>query len=229
VSKLLQFFIGIAMLCYLQITYAAGTSSISFFASNNADVIKPQQAYERLLSEAQDQLNTTMVEVMQSNHMEQSKSEDIIGMYQMESGRNVTADNTKMFTTSPYQIISNTKAFELAKELAKALKQESVAVFIPDADASISDTVIHLKSHPYHLDETLKLINETLPHEYSQAFSIHLGNKLGGYENTTISSIEWLGSKIDPKVIHKIFPKEEMLSRHGKTFLVFKNGQKEEI
>ena len=228
-TKLTGILAGIILLGYLHISYAADISSVTFFASNNTDIINPQHAYERLLDEAQDQLKNTMINIMQSNHMEQSKCEDSIGMYQMENDGNMTADNTKIFTTSPYQIISDIRAFEIAKEMANSLKQESVALFIPNEQENVGDTIIYLKSHQYHIDETLKLINEKLPHEYSKAFSLHFNNKIGGFENTTVSSIEWLGNKIDPNVIQNAFPKEGMASKHGKAFLVFKNGQKEEI
>ncbi len=228
-KNLAAMFVSLALFCQLHTVYAVDTSEVSFFASNNTEIIKPQQAYVRILSQAQDQLKNTIIDIMQSNHMEQTKCEDSIGMYEMRNDGNPTSDNTKVFTTSPYQIIADNKVFAIAVQMANELKQESVAVFIPDKDATVSDTVVHLKSHQYHLDEILKVIDEDLPPQYSKAFSLHFSNKFGGLQNATVSSIEWLGTTIDPAVIQRVFSAEDITFNHGKAYLVFKNGQKEEL
>lgn len=205
--------------------YAADYTSVSFFASNNTGIIQPEQAYQRLLSEAQNQLKNTIIDIMQSHHLEQSQCEDGIGMYQMADSGRLTADNGKIFTTSPYQALTDDTVFSLSQQMANALQQESVAVFIPDEQAKTADTTVYLNSRHYNLAQTLKLINERLPADYSQAFTLHFDSKYGGVDQATIGSIEWLGNHIDPIVIQNAFPGEKMTMKHGKAFLVYKDGR----
>ena len=48
-------------------------------------------------------------------------------------------------------------------------------------------------------------------------------------DNTTVKEIEWLGSKVKPEDIQKAFPLEDISYQYGKAYLVYKNGQKEQL
>ncbi|KTD49494.1 hypothetical protein Lrub_0593 [Legionella rubrilucens] len=222
-TKSMCFFIGLTLFC--RMLSAAGWASVSFFASNNTGIIQPEQAYQRLLSEAQSHLKNTMITILQAHHMEQSQCEDGIGMYQMAGDGRLTADNGKIFTTSPYQKLTDETVLALSQQMATALHQESVAVFIPDEQAETADTTVHLNSHHYPLSQTIRLIHERLPADYTQAFTLHFDSKYGGFDQATISGIEWLGRNIDPAVIQTAFPEDKITTKHGKAFLVFKDGQ----
>ncbi|QRN03937.1 hypothetical protein GH742_08660 [Legionella sp. MW5194] len=222
-TKSMRFFLGFSFLC--KVISAAAWSSVSFFASNNTGIIQPEQAYQRLLSEAQSQLKNTIIDIMQAHHLEQSQCEDGIGMYQMAGDGHLTADNGKIFTTSPYQALTDEAVLSLSQQMAMALQQESVAVFIPNEEAETADTVVHLNSRDYPLAQTIQRINERLPADYTRAFTLHFGSKYGDFEQATISSIEWLGRNIDPAVIQAAFPDEQITTKHGKAFLVFKDGE----
>lgn len=203
--------------------------SIEFFASNNTNEIDLQTAFNRLKGNEQQELQNEMIDILQKEHMEQGKFEDLLGTYQMASDQNITADNSEIFITSSYQQISTEKVFDLAKELANSLKQESVAVFIPSQEPVIGDTILNFRSHNYTINEVIKIIHEKLPMHYSQAFSLHLNNTCSNFDNATVKEIEWLGSKIKPDEIQKSFPLEEISYHYGKAYLVFKNGQKEQL
>lgn len=208
----------------------SGTSSAEFFASNNTNEIDLQTAFNRLRGEEQRELQNGTVNLMQKEHLEQSNFENLLGTYRMSSDQNVTADNSEKVITSPYQKLSSEKIFKIATELANILKQESVAVFIPTKDSMIGDTVLKLKSHHYTINETIAIIHEKLPPLYSQAFSLHLNNNMcSSFDNTTVEEVEWLGSKIKPDEIKKSFPLEEITNYHGKAYLVYKNGQREQL
>src|SRR5437868_13615515 len=99
----------------------------------------------------------------------------------MSTDQNITADNSEIYITSPYQGVSQEKAFFLAKQLTNILKQDSVAVFIPTKQAVIGDIIIQFKSHAYTIDETIHLIQDKLPAQYSKAFSLHLKNACANF------------------------------------------------
>lgn len=222
-TKSMRIFIGLSLFC--RMLSAAEYTSVSFFASNNTGIIQPEQAYQRLLSDAQNQLKNTIIDILQSHHLEQSQCEDGIGVYQMADSGHLTADNGKIFTTSPYQTLTDDTIFSLSQEMANALQQESVAVFVPDDKAEAAETTVYLNSRHYSLTQTIKLINERLPADYSQAFTLHFDSKYGGFDEATIGSIEWLGNQIDPVVIQNAFPEEKMTRKHGKAFLIYHDGR----
>ncbi len=146
----------------------------------------------------------------------------------MSSDQNITADNTEHFNASTYQYLSDENVFSIAKELAIALNQDSVAVLIPN-QSSIGGITVTFISHRPTINETIGMLHDKLPTLYNQAFSLHLVNKCSGFDNTKVSEIEWLGSKINIDEIKKVFPSEKINSRYGKVFLVYQNGQKEPI
>ncbi len=205
-------------------------SSTEFFASNNTSEIDLQTAFNRIQGKEQQDLQEETINVMQNEHIEQSKFENILGTYRMSDDQNITADNSEKVTTSSHQELSAEKTFKLAVKLATTLRQESVAVFIPDKSQVVSDTILKLKSRHYTINETIKLIHNKLPTQYSQAFSLHLNNNIcSNFDNTMVEEVEWLGSKVKSEEIKKSFPQEEINFNYGKAYLVYKNGQKEQL
>lgn len=214
----------------LSFSTSALADNIEFFASNNTNEIDLQTAFDRLKGPEQQALQNTIIGVIQKNRLEQGSMVDLLGTYKMSTDQNVTADNSEIFIASSYQKLSPEKIFMIAKQLANTLKQDSVAVFIPAKQSVPGDTVIKLTSHTYTINQTIKLIQDTLPAQYSQAFSLHLNNNsCANLDNTTVNEIEWLGSKVNPEDIKKAFPREEISYHYGKAYLVYKNGQKEQL
>lgn len=203
-------------------------TSVQFFASNNTKQIDLQTAYLRLIGKEQQDLQNNMIGVLQKNHIEQGKFEDILGTYRMSNDQNITADNSERFNTSPNQQLSEEKAFSLAQELAIDLNQESVAVLIPD-QSTMGDITVSFTSHKPSIHEITDLVHNKLPATYSQAFSLHLENKYSDFDKTTINEIEWLGSNINLEEIKHAFPNEKINYHFGKVYLVFQNGQRVQI
>ena len=203
-------------------------TSIQFFASNNTKQIDLQTAYLRLVGKEQQDLQNNMIDVLQKNHIEQGKFEDILGTYRMSNDQTITADNSERYNTSPNQQLSEEKIFSLAQELAINLKQESVAVLIPD-QSTIGDITISFTSHKPSINEIVDLVHDKLPVTYSQAFSLSLTNKFGDFDKATVNEIEWLGSKINLDEVKNAFPNEKINYHFGKVYLVFQNGQRVQI
>ena len=211
------------------ISYAASSLPVEFFASNNTHEIDVKTAYERLAGKAQRELSDNLIQVLQSNHIEQGKLEDILGVYQMASDKNMTSDNTEIFYASPLQNFSNQQIFSLAAQLANTLNQESVAVFIPSNQFAVGDIIVTFKSRKLGIAETVNKIHEKLPASYATAFSLHLSSECQGFNNAKVSEIEWLGSKANIDEIKKAFPGESISSHQGQAYLVYKNGQTEAL
>lgn len=205
-------------------------STVEFFASNNTHEIDLQTAFNRLQGKEQQKLQNDSIDLMQKEHMEQSKFVNLLGTYKMAADQNMTADNSEKIMASPYQKLSSEKVFKLAAALANVLKQESVAVFIPSKKPVIGDTILKLKSHHYTINEIITIIHDTLPAQYSEAFSLHLSvDGCSNFDNAIVDEAEWLGSKIQLDDIKKSFPQEEIVYYYGSAFLVYKNGQKEQL
>lgn len=205
------------------------SSSTEFFASNNTNEIDLQTAFHRLCGKEQQELQNKTIDIIQKEHLEQGKFENLLGNYKT-SDQKLTADNSEKIITSAYQKLSPEKTFKIAEQLAVLLKQESIAVFIPDEEQLIGDTVLKLQSHPYSINETIKLIHDTLPAHYSEAFSLHLNNNIcSNFDNAIVDEVEWLGSNIKSEEITQAFPQEKMTVHHGKAYLVYKDGQKEQL
>lgn len=219
----------IILVFFSHYSYAAILSEAKFFSSNNTQIIDPHRAYERLVSDDQENLKNEIIKIMQKNHLEQNQNEDVLGIYKMESDQNVTADNTEIFTTSPYQSIREEHIFDIAKQLAISLKQESVLVFIPNKADTIAEVTVNFDEHPLSITEVIDIVKKKLPIQYSQAYTIYLKQKNAGYDATHVSRIEWLGSQIKPTLIKSAFPNNFISSNSGKAFLIFKNGQKQEL
>ncbi len=208
---------------------AADKPTTEFFSSNNTEEISLQTAYARLTGKQQQELQDVIIDVMQKNHIEQGKFEDSLGVYQMAVDNHVTADNTEIYRVSPYQVLSNKRVFSLAQQLALNLKQESVAVFIPEQNKKISDIKVTLASHPYTITETLAILHEKLPPLYSQAFSLHVAHNHTNFNNDQVTEIEWLGQREQWDEIKYAFPQEKIVSQLGSAYLIFKNGHVVEL
>jgi hypothetical protein len=211
-----------------QLTYATNNPPVEFFASNNTAQISIQTAYDRLIDTPQTDLQNQMISVFQNEHIEQGRFEDILGAYSMSSDNKVTADNSERFSTSPYQKLSEEKLFSLAKELAITLNQDSVAVLIPNKSI-IGEINVNFASHQFSINEVITILHDKLPASYSQAYSLHITNKYHGFDNAKVNSIEWLGSKMNVDEVKKAFPLENVNYQYGKVYLVYKNGQHEQI
>ena len=124
--------------------------------------------------------------------------------------------------------MSDEKLFSLAKELAITLNQDSVAVFIPN-QSGLGDVIVSFTSHKPNINETVNMLHKKLPELYNQAFSLHLTNTCGDFNNAKVTEVEWLGSKINLEVIKKAFPLEKINFHYGKVYLVYKNGRKEQL
>lgn len=220
--------ISFFILLFFLINAGYANSSVEFFASNNTKEINLQTAYQRLIGKKQQCLHDKILGIIQRNHMKQGKYEDILGTYQILSKKEITADNSERFSTSPEQYLSDENMFSLAKELAIKLNQESVAVFIPNKSmtATISDIRVSFTSHQPTINELVNIIHKKLPLSYSQNFSIYLKNKCSGFEKAKVRKIQWLGSKISLKDLQRAFPREKIYYKYGNTFLIFQNGQK---
>ncbi len=210
------------------IAFANNESSVEFFASNNNKEINLQTAYDRLTGQEQYDLKNNMINILQKNHIEQGKFENILGTYRMSKDQNITADNTEDFNTSPYQHLSDEKVFLIAKELAVSLHQDSVAVLTSD-QSSIGDVTVSFTSHQPGINEVTALLHDKMPPLYNQAFSIHLTKTYDGFNNAKVAAIEWLGSKINLEDVKKAFPSDKVSYRYGKVFLVYQDGRREQL
>lgn len=228
IYRYIKILVGGFFILSINVAFAGSAHSSEFFASNNTKEIDLQTAFNRLTGVEQSNLQNRMINIMQKNHIEQGKFEDILGTYRMSSDKNITADNTEHFITSPEQNLTDEKVFSLAKELAIKLNQDSVAVLI-SSKSSLGDITVSFTSHQPSINEVIGLLHDKLPEIYNQAFSLHLINKCGDFNNAKVAEVEWLGSKINLEVIKKAFPLEKIDSRYGKVFLVYQNGQKEQL
>lgn len=211
------------MLAISSSTYAmASTPTIEFYISNNTHEITVEEAYKRLIGKAQHELKASTIDILQKNHIEQGKLENILGTYEMASDKNITGDNTEIFHASPLQNFSQNQIFSVATELANTLQQESIAVFIPTKQYTIANIAVNFRSHQPNITETIALVREKLP-AYSTAFSLHLSNKHSGFNNARVTEIEWLGN-ININEIQKAFPQEKISYHYGQAYLVYKNG-----
>lgn len=217
--------IVLSFMLFLMTTVVFAESSVEFFVSNNTKEINLQTAYERLTGKEQQDLQNDLIDILQKNHIQQGKLQDMLGTYRMSSDQNITADNTERFTTSPRQHLFAERTFILAKQIAVAFNQESVAVFIPN-HSTIGDITVSFVSHQPTINELVSIVHDKLPASYSQAYSIHLSNRYESFENIKVEQIEWLGSNIQLSDVQRAFPDERVNYQYGKVFLVYQNGKR---
>jgi hypothetical protein len=209
--------------------FAENQCRVEFFASNNTGTISIQTAYQRLIGDEQHKLQDSMTTVLQENRIEQGTFENILGTYQMADNGNITADNTDAFITSPYQCINERKIFSIAKQLANTLKQESVAVLIASQQPVIGELKVSFTASNPTVIDVITLIHAKLPPIYTQAFSLHLTNENADFDHAKVADIEWLGSKININDVNTAFPNDKISFLYGTAYLVYKNGQKDQL
>lgn len=223
------------------VLFAATEHSVKFFASNNTSEIDMPTAYQRLIGTQQAVLQVKVLAVMGKHFIQQVQIENDLGVYRLSSDQNITADNTEDFYTPADQPLSDERIFTTAKDLAIALNQESVAVFIPDQVLASTnkfipqpttfsgDLSITFQSHQPNVNEVMTLLHEKLPANYSESFTIHLINNSKDFNSAKVTKIEWLGSNFNLDDIKNAFPNEKMAFNHGTAYLVYQNGQKTQI
>jgi hypothetical protein len=223
--KLLPVFIAFTTSLFVSSVYAAENSSVEFFSSNNDQEITVQQAFIRLTGDQQSELQENIIKIMQKNRMEQGSFEAVLGTYQMSIDKKITADNTEIFFSSPFQILKKEKIFHLANELAKNFNQDSVAVLIPESKEKIVKVKIYFNQNKPSIEQAINIVKKKLPVSYNNAFSLELDRACGGFEKTTVNSIEWIGSHLDVQLIQKAFPQQRVTTQKGTAYLVYKNGK----
>lgn len=212
-------------LLLLLISIAVHAAPIEFYASNNTSEISLENAYARLTGTSQHVLRDEMIHVMQINHVEQGVCNDILGSYQMNATQNVTADNSKVFTMSPYQQYPISKATRVAKQLAQALQQESVAMFVPNQQGSFGKAIVTFQNNKPNVAAVKALLHARLPDDYSQAYSLVLENEYANYADLKVAQIQWLGNKKNLQEIQAAFADEQVALVHGSAYLVYADGQ----
>lgn len=210
-------------LFYVNISFAENITYVEFFSSNNTEEINMKSAYARLISGRQKQLKNTIKNIVSHHHFKNIRFENILGSYRMASNKKITSDNVEEFFIPYSQCRSDKKIFSIAKQLAENLNQESVAVFIPNDQSTVGDVTLEFISFYPTISEALALIREKLPTAYSEAFSLHFQDQ-GNFATARIQSIEWLGGKIKLEEVEKSFPDEHVISRRGKSYLIYKDG-----
>jgi hypothetical protein len=75
----------------------------------------------------------------------------------------------------------------------------------------------------------IALIHSKLPSSYSQAFSLHLANEHDDFDDVKVAEVEWLGSKMNSNDVKNAFPNDKVTVQFGEAYLVFKNGQIEQL
>ena len=66
----------------------------TIYASNNSNIISLPDAYLRLQNEPEQELKNTVIQILQENHIEQGRFQEILGAYTMSDSQQVTCDNT---------------------------------------------------------------------------------------------------------------------------------------
>lgn len=210
------------------VTHVNDPHSIEFFASNNVKEITLKTAYDRLTGAEQYDLQKTIRRVLQKNHIARMKFQDTLGVYRMASDNKTTADNTEEVDVSLLQYLTDKKIFSVAKQLAIALNQESVAVVIPE-HTKLGKISVRFTSHQPSINEIVSLLREKLPASYNQAFSLRLVHSGRDFDNAKVTEIEWLGSKIFLGEVKRAFPAEKINYDEAKVFLVYQDGRKEPL
>ena len=222
VSKIILVAVSCLLLLSMNIVFAKNEIFTEFFASNNTSEINIKTAYARLIGIEQSNLKKRMIIIFHKNHVERGKFENILGVYRSSINNTATADNTECFNVSAHQKLSDKRIFSIARQLAITLKQESVAVFIPN-HSDVGKVTLDFVYHKPRIDEVFVILHDKLP-LVDQGFSLHLAKANDRFRNAKITEIEWLGSKINLETIKKAFPHELLHYSYGSAFLVCKNG-----
>ncbi|KTC79579.1 hypothetical protein [Legionella cherrii] len=204
------------------------TNNIQFFYSNNTQILDMEKAFQCLIGKEQHQLKKDATRILQRQHMELGEFKNALGTYTVQEKKLFTAENSEIFFVSPLQKLSQKKAFLVATILAKHLKQESVAIFIPNKTDSIAHIKLVFRHNKFTITEVLQLIQK-LPGSMKQAFTMRLKNLHFGFDFTEVQSIEWLGNDLDTTEIKHLFPFDTLLTDNGEAYLVFNTGHYQKL
>jgi hypothetical protein len=220
--KLLKYSFIAILLGAISSVYA---ESVSFFVSNNTGTITLEQAYDRMAGAPQQELTTQLIKNLQVAHLEQGELKERLGAYLMSATQQVTGDNTEVFKSSPLQNLTKDEVFQLSQTLAKNFKQESVAVFIPNPRDAVANVQVKFRGALPSINEVTTLINQNLPTQYSQAYSLEINNDDVKYGNAKVKSIQWLGTATNNvAAITKAFPNAQILTKQGSAYLIYQDG-----
>ncbi|MCW8400365.1 hypothetical protein OQJ26_16415 [Legionella sp. PATHC038] len=187
-----------------------------------------EKAFQYLIGKEQHQLKKAATRILQRQHMELGEFKNALGAYTGQENKLFTAENSEIFFVSPLQKLSRKKTLLVATSLAKQLKQESVAVFIPNKTDSIAHIKLVFRHNKFTITEVLQLIQK-LPTSMKQAFTMRFKNLHVGFDFTEVQSIEWLGNDLNTTEIKHLFPFDTLLSYHGETYLVFNTGRYQKL
>jgi len=208
----------------------AAQESIAFYFSNSTSTISLSQAFCRLCSKDQVELQKTAITLMRQEHINKIELQDLLGFYRIYKTKNMTADNSEKLVINDSPQLSSKKAFKIAGKLANALNQESVAIFLPDDNMKGGQLIIRLMSHQYTIQEITNIIHKKLPKQYNQGFSLHLKNPCyASFEDATVEEVEWLGTKIKQNDVKKLFPQDNVTYHLGRAYLVYSDGKKQSL
>ena len=197
-------------------------TSVMFFASNNTGQINADEAYTRLIGNDQYNLTGSITQIMQERRVQQGKFDNVIGMYKNY------ADNTEVFSTSPNQDIAEPEVEFIAKKLANELKQETIAVFIPNETAkTIGEISVTFRPGREPNFRTAMIdLKRRLPAPYTEAFSMYLDPTYSGISQKKVAKIAWLGTKLNIERVKRAYPYARVDSKNGEAFLIDQNGIK---
>lgn len=225
IKKLITYSIAMNLILFsMTASFAEGKAPIKFFASNNTKEIDAKTAYARLTGNQQFQLSSQVNQVMNENNVKEQTAKDMVGMYQMNSDKKITSDNTHVFYAAPSKTLTKNKIFSIAKNISQDLNQESVAVFIPSKQSPTGDVTVVFKKPTFTINEIVKIINEKCPSAYSDAFSLELTHDNPDFNQAKVISVQWLGSEISANDLKKAFPHGVISVQNGHAYLVYKNG-----
>lgn len=226
-KKLCRVFV---LTCFFIVSTSGYTTAnnIQFFYSNNNQILDLEQAYQHLIGKEQRQLQKASLHILQQQHMEVGAFKNVLGAYTSQGKKLFTADNSEVFFVSPLQKISREKTFLIATTLAKQLKQESVAVFIPSTTGTIAHIKLVFSYTKPTITEVMQLVHK-LPTSLATAFTLKLKNRHSDFESAEVHSIEWLGNNLNSSVIKEFFPFDTVLSYNGESYLVFNTGRLQKL
>ncbi|KTD01359.1 hypothetical protein [Fluoribacter gormanii] len=222
INTLWNLFIIICFFTY-HLTGFTASNSIQFFYSNNNQILDLENAYQRLIGKEQHELKRIAIHVLQKQHLDLGEFKNALGTYTMHEEQQFTAENSEIFYVSPLQKLSRKRTFLIASILAKQLKQESVAVFIPNHTNAIGHIKLVFNYNKLTITDLIPLTHK-LPVSFNHAFTINLRKTHSGFESAEVHSIEWIGSNLNSSVIRNLFPFDKVLSYSGEAYLVFNNG-----
>lgn len=209
----------------IPLSYASEpNNSPTLYMSNNTKQISIDKAYARLLSSDQLELENNVINILQKNQIQQGQFTTLLGVYKNYG------DNTKQFTFSPYEKISESSLNNIAHEIATSLHQDSVLVFIPGVCLETKEINIELPKNPeLKFKQVFKIIHKNLDSNYTQNFSILLDNSYSGINKSTVTNIIWFGKNFDIAKLKKAFPNSKIKERCGNAYLIYQDGKQESL